>query len=143
MSNATLPVTAARVPLVKTQASLSACVWKHMRKYPTFWVGLIVLIVFGLIIVFADQPAPIDPLAQNITARLKGPNAVHIFGTDELGRDIYSRVVHGARISLPASFFVVIVSLVMGSLLGAVAGFVGGFIDEVIMRIADVTLAFP
>ncbi len=114
-----------------------------MRKYPTFWIGLVVLAFFGLVIIFADQIAPIDPLAQNIVARLKPPTAAHIFGTDELGRDIFSRVVHGARISLPASFFVVIVSSVMGSLLGAAAGFVGGFIDETIMRIADVTLAFP
>ena len=74
-------------------------------------------------IIFADQIAPVDPLAQNLAQRLKGPTELHIFGTDELGRDIFSRVVHGARISLPASFFVVAVSLVMGSLLGAAAGF--------------------
>jgi peptide/nickel transport system permease protein len=143
MSNATIPVTTERVPLVKVQSSRSARLGKHIRKYPTFWVGLLVLVFFGMVIVFADQIAPIDPLSQNISARLKPPTAAHLFGTDELGRDIFSRVVHGARISLPASFFVVIVSSVMGSLLGAMAGFVGGFIDEVIMRIADVTLAFP
>ncbi|MBI1278997.1 MAG: ABC transporter permease subunit [Anaerolineaceae bacterium] len=136
-------VTAAPVPTAKAKPSASTRLWKHIRKYPSFWIGLIVLIFFGLVIVFADQIAPTDPLAQNLAQRLKAPSEAHIFGTDELGRDIFSRVVHGARISLPASFFVVFVSLVMGSLLGAVAGFVGGFIDEAIMRIADVTLAFP
>ena len=122
---------------------VGARVWKHMRKYPSFWVGLIVLMMFLAVIVFANQIAPLDPLAQNISARLKPPSAAHSFGTDELGRDIFSRVVHGARISLPASFFVVLVSTAVGSLLGATAGFVGGFADEAIMRVADVTLAFP
>ena len=114
-----------------------------MCKYPSFWVGAVVLVLFLIVIVFADQIAPLDPLAQNISARLKPPSAAHSFGTDELGRDIFSRVVHGARISLPASFFVVLVSTAVGSLLGATAGFVGGFADEAIMRVADVTLAFP
>ncbi|MCC6894818.1 MAG: ABC transporter permease [Anaerolineae bacterium] len=118
-------------------------VLRHMRKYPSFWVGIAVLVFFGLVILFANQIAPFDPLAQDLAQRMKPPSAVHAFGTDELGRDIFSRVVYGARISLPASFFVVIVSLVIGSLLGAAAGFIGGFLDEAIMRIADVTLAFP
>src|SRR4051812_31390726 len=109
MSSAT--ITATPVPVAKVKKSASARLWKHMRKYPSFWVGLIVLVFFGLVIIFADQIAPIDPLAQNLAQRLKGPTEAHIFGTDELGRDIFSRVVHGARISLPASFFVVLVSL--------------------------------
>ena len=128
---------------VPSVPGVGARVWKHMRKYPSFWVGLIVLMMFLAVIVFANQIAPLDPLAQNISARLKPPSAAHSFGTDELGRDIFSRVVHGARISLPASFFVVLVSTAVGSLLGATAGFVGGFADEAIMRVADVTLAFP
>lgn len=127
----------------KPITSLRSRIWKHMRKYPSLWVGVLVLFCFVLVILFADQIATIDPLAQNLAQRLKPPTAAHSFGTDELGRDIFSRVIHGARISLPASFFVVIVSLAIGSLLGALAGFVGGFLDETIMRLADVTLAFP
>jgi peptide/nickel transport system permease protein len=127
----------------KPITSLRSRIWKHMRKYPSLWVGVLVLFCFVLVILFADQIATIDPLAQNLAQRLKPPTAAHSFGTDELGRDIFSRVIHGARISLPASFFVVIVSLAVGSLLGALAGFVGGFLDETIMRLADVTLAFP
>jgi peptide/nickel transport system permease protein len=82
-------------------------------------------------------------LVQDLTVRLKPPTAEHWFGTDELGRDIFSRVVHGARVSLPASFFVVIIGVAVGSFLGALAGFTGGLLDDVIMRVADVTLAFP
>jgi peptide/nickel transport system permease protein len=115
----------------------------HVRKYPTFWFGLAILLFFGLLIIFAEQIATADPLAQDLSVRLKPPSAEHPFGTDELGRDIYSRTVHGARVSLPASFFVVVVSVVVGSLLGALAGFLGGVVEEVVMRVADVTLAFP
>ncbi len=116
---------------------------EHVRKYPAFWVGLAILLFFGLLIIFAEQIAVADPLAQDLSVRLKPPSAEHPFGTDELGRDIYSRTVHGARVSLPASFFVVVVSVVVGSLLGALAGFLGGVVEEVVMRVADVTLAFP
>lgn len=115
----------------------------HIRKYPSLWIGLFVLVVWFLIIIFASQIAPTDPLAQNLSERLAPPSSAHWFGTDELGRDIFSRVIHGARISLPAAFFVVLVSVTIGSLLGAAAGFTGGRLDDLIMRAADVTLAFP
>jgi peptide/nickel transport system permease protein len=131
------------ISTVKVQPSLSSRVIKHARKYPSMWVGMTVLILFALVIVFASQIAQQDPLKQDLTVRLKPPTAEHWFGTDELGRDIFSRVVHGARVSLPASFVVVIIGVSIGSFLGALAGFTGGFLDDAIMRIADVTLAFP
>ena len=143
MSEMTVPVTSMQPTNAQVRRTRVQQVFRHMRKYPSFWVGVFVLVFFGLVIVFANQIAPFDPLAQDLAQRMKPPSALHAFGTDELGRDIFSRVVYGARISLPASFFVVIVSLVIGSLLGAAAGFIGGFLDEAIMRIADVTLAFP
>ena len=133
---------AEHVPTVK-EAPFFQRMRAHMRKYPSAWIGLFILALWGLTIIFADQIATYDPLAQDLSMRLSPPSSEHWFGTDELGRDIYSRVVYGARISVPASFFVVIVSVVIGSVLGAVAGFVGGRLDDVIMRIADVTLAFP
>ncbi|MCA0455215.1 MAG: ABC transporter permease [Chloroflexi bacterium] len=143
MSELTVPITSMQPTNAQVRRTRVQQVLRHMRKYPSFWVGIAVLVFFGLVILFANQIAPFDPLAQDLAQRMKPPSAVHAFGTDELGRDIFSRVVYGARISLPASFFVVIVSLVIGSLLGAAAGFIGGFLDEAIMRIADVTLAFP
>lgn len=131
------------VPVRKLKPALSTRIFKHARKYPSMWVGMAVLVIFLLIIVFADQIAQQDPLKQDLTLRLKPPSAEHWFGTDELGRDIFSRVVHGAQVSLPASFVVVIVGVAIGSFLGALAGFAGNFLDDAIMRIADVTLAFP
>lgn len=115
----------------------------HMRKYPSLWVGLAVLVFWSAVVIFAPLIAPYDPLEQNMPARLSPPSVDNLFGTDELGRDIFSRVVYGAQISLPISLAVVIISLLVGSLLGAVAGFFGGSVDEIIMRVADVTLSFP
>lgn len=131
------------LPVARLKPGLVSRAWKHARKYPSMWVGIIVLLLFLLVIVFADQIAAQDPLAQDLAFRLKPPTAEHWFGTDELGRDIFSRVIHGARVSLPASFFVVIIGVAVGSFLGALAGFTGGLLDDVIMRVADVTLAFP
>lgn len=131
------------VPMRKIKPSLAARLLKHARKYPSMWVGLTVLFIFLLIILFANQIAQQDPLKQDLTLRLKPPSAAHWFGTDELGRDIFSRVIHGAQVSLPASFVVVIIGVAIGSFLGALAGFTGGFLDDAIMRVADVTLAFP
>ncbi len=129
--------------VVQVAASPGKLLVAHIRKYPSLWIGLAVLVVWLLIIIFASQIAPTDPLAQNLSERLAPPSSAHWFGTDELGRDIFSRVIHGARISLPAAFFVVLVSVTIGSLLGAAAGFTGGRLDDLIMRAADVTLAFP
>lgn len=116
---------------------------RHMRRYPSLWMGAAMLSLFGLLIAFAPIVAQHPPNQQNLAMRLKAPSAEHLFGTDELGRDIFSRVLHGGRISLPAALIVVAVSLTIGGLLGAFAGFFGGLIDDVIMRVADVTLAFP
>lgn len=114
-----------------------------MRRYPSLWLGCAVLLMFAILIVFAPIIATHPPNKQDLVSRLKPPSAQHYFGTDELGRDIYSRVIYGAQVSLPASLVVVAISLVSGGMLGAIGGFFGGVIDEAIMRTADVTLAFP
>lgn len=124
-------------------AGISVAVFGHARKYPSLWVGALILAFFLLLMLFAAQIAPYDPLAQDMPNRLAPPSAEHPFGTDELGRDNFSRVVYGAQLSLPMSLAVVVVAMLIGSLLGAAAGFFGGMIDDTIMRLADVTLAFP
>jgi peptide/nickel transport system permease protein len=86
--------------------------------------------------------APHDPFAQQAD-RLQSPSAAHLFGTDNLGRDILSRVLYGARFSLPSSVILVILSGLIGSTLGGIAGYYGGMFDEVIMRLVDVVYAFP
>lgn len=104
--------------------------------------GLITLLWLGVALA-APLLAPYDPLAQDLAARLQAPSPQHPLGTDELGRDILSRVVHGARISLPLGFLVAVLAGGLGVALGAVAGYAGGGVDDLIMRVSDAVLAFP
>jgi peptide/nickel transport system permease protein len=91
----------------------------------------------------AGKLAPYNPLAQNVLGRFQSPNAQHLFGTDQLGRDVLSRVMYGGRISLPASLLVITSATLFGTLVGAIAGYVGGLWDELLMRITEVFMAFP
>lgn len=93
--------------------------------------------------VLAPSLAPYRPLAQSITARLEPPSAAHWLGTDPLGRDILSRVLYGARLSIPVGMIAVALAVVLGTLIGGTAGFLGGAADEAIMRGTDLMLAFP
>src|SRR6476469_2641455 len=105
--------------------------------------GLVVLAIWLLIAAFAPLVAPFDPNKQDIAHRLQGPKLTHRFGTDDLGRDIFSRVLYGARISVPAGILTIVATAAIGIILGAFAGYVGGALESVIMRAADVVLAFP
>jgi peptide/nickel transport system permease protein len=87
--------------------------------------------------------APYGPLAQKVTDRLKPPTVVHLFGTDQLGRDILSRVIFGARISIPVGVVVVLVALAVGGSIGAAAGYGPGWLDTVLMRLTEMVMAFP
>ncbi|MCS6847934.1 MAG: ABC transporter permease [Anaerolineae bacterium] len=106
-------------------------------------IGSAIVLFWLLIALLAPLIAPYSPTAQRVTNRLKPPSAQHVFGTDELGRDIFSRVLYGARVSLPVALAVVAMTGTVGVLLGAVAGYAGGLLDEIIMRVADAVLAFP
>jgi len=107
-------------------------------------VGLIVISLFVLMAVFAPLLAPYDPIKdQNLGDRFAGPSASHPFGQDELGRDILSRIIFGARISLTAGLAAVVFATVFGTLVGVVSGYAGGLIDSILMRLMDVILAFP
>ncbi len=106
-------------------------------------VGVTIVALLLLVALFGPLLVPHDPVAQDFRALLAAPSAGHWFGTDELGRDVFSRVVAGARISLLLGVSVILISSVLGTVLGLVAGFVGGMVDAVIMRFADLFLAFP
>jgi peptide/nickel transport system permease protein len=105
--------------------------------------GTAVMAVFVLMAVFAPVVAPYDPLDQNLPQKFDGPSLAHPFGQDELGRDILSRVIYGARISLTAGLAAVAIATAAGTLIGLVAGFFGRWPDSVLMRLMDVILAFP
>lgn len=105
--------------------------------------GAAVILIWAVAAIAAPLIAPYDALAQSVEDRLSPPSAQHPFGTDELGRDVFSRVVYGARISLPVGLVVILFSMLMGALVGALAGYIGGVFDLLVMRLADITLAFP
>jgi len=106
-------------------------------------LGALVVVVAVVAAIVGPVLAPFDPSAQELALRLEGPSLVHWFGLDELGRDIFARVLSGARISLMVGIVVVSVSATIGTLLGAIAGYFGGRVDEAISRIIDILLAFP
>ena len=114
------------------------------KKYKQFSVFLILALLIILAAVFAPiVSGGVDPLKGSLADAMLPPCKEHIFGTDKMGRDIYARVIYGARASLTSTFGVVALIFLVGSTLGIVAGYFGGWIDAVIMRIADMMISFP
>lgn len=116
---------------------------QELGRSPALLIGFLLIGLWVLAALLAPMIAPYSPIEQRLAERLSPPNPTHLFGTDELGRDVFSRVLYGARISLPLGFGVVVLTALLGTTLGAVAGFVGGLVDELIMRLCDAVLAFP
>ena len=118
--------------------------WRRFRKNKTAMLGLAILTVIIFIAVFADLIVPYAKCIDQVGAdRLQTPNAAHWFGTDELGRDLFARVVHGSRYSLFVGVVTSLIALVIGAVLGASAAYFGGMIDNIIMRIIDVFMCVP
>lgn len=116
---------------------------RHLRRNPIAVAGVAILGVLLLLALLADVVAPHDPTFQTLTSRNAPPSAAHLMGLDALGRDVLSRIIYGARISLFIGFFTVGSAVVIGTLVGAAAGYVGGWVDNGLMRLMDVMLAFP
>jgi peptide/nickel transport system permease protein len=107
-------------------------------------IGVIIVITFLFLSLFGAAIAPQDPYKQDITnSKLLGPSTAHILGTDELGRDVFSRILAGTRFSLQVAVVVLGFAVVFGTIVGAISGFFGGLVDEILMRITDMFLAFP
>ena len=115
----------------------------RLRKHPEVILGAVVVALWLLLALLAPFIAPFDPLEQHIKDRLQAPNSTYLLGSDELGRDIFSRVLYGGRITIPAGLAVVLIDGVVGWLIGAVAGFLGGVWDEILMRLTELFMAFP
>ena len=110
---------------------------------PAFITGCIIVLTAIVFAFFPEQIAPYDPNKINILARTQAPSAEHLFGTDNYGRDIFSRVVWGTRIDISIGFFGVIVPLIVGGLIGLLAAWYGGVLDSLLMRFTEVMMAFP
>lgn len=116
---------------------------KHLIRNFAFTSGLLLTVTLIVIAIAAPLLAPADPYEQDTARRLEAPSEQHPLGLDDLGRDVLSRILYGARVSLRVGFSVVILASVVGVTLGAIAGYFGGTIDVLVMRLCDILLAFP
>ncbi|HKF08259.1 MAG TPA: ABC transporter permease [Xanthobacteraceae bacterium] len=117
--------------------------WRVVAQNELAWIGLILLALVVAAAVLAPWLAPRDPLEQDIVARLQPPSAEYWLGTDSYGRDVLSRLLYGARISLFVGFVSILTAMLIGTSVGIVAGYVGGLFDQIVMGVLDVLLAFP
>lgn len=118
----------------------SLYLWK---RSPLSMMGLAIVAALIVVAILAPYIAPYNPIEQDLSMRLSPPSSDHIFGMDTLGRDIFSRVVYGCRITLEIAFVITLIGGSAGSLVGVIAGYSGGKVDEILMRVTDMFLAFP
>lgn len=116
---------------------------KMFKSNYLFTFGVIICLFWIIMAIIAPFVAPYDPVVQDLTLRLKAPSAAHIFGTDNFGRDIFSRVIYDGRYSLLAGCLTVVIAGCIGTIYGAIAGYVGGAVDNVMMRLSEMILSFP
>jgi peptide/nickel transport system permease protein len=140
---AEFPTNETRKPTITAEtSSMAAAVWKRFRKHPGAIGGSIVLTLLILFIVFAPL-SPYDPELSTMTERYQPPSLRHPMGTDALGRDLFTRVLYGGRISLTVGLLVVFISIAIGVPVGAIAGYYGGRLESILMRITDTFLSLP
>ena len=114
-----------------------------VRKSPLTIAGLSIVLALVFVAIFTPYLAPYDPVTMDLDNRLASPSIHHVLGTDEFGRDIFSRIIYGTGVALKIMIIVLLIDLPLGVLLGIVAGYFGGWLDEIIMRISDIFMAFP
>ena len=125
------------------EGSLAGDAWRQLRRRPLFWICVAIILLLLLASAFPQLFTSIDPQASDQRNNLQGPSSEHWFGTDLQGRDQWSRVVHGARVSIIIAFLVTFTAAIIAMLLGSVAGYYGGWIDTLISRVTDVWFAIP
>jgi peptide/nickel transport system permease protein len=118
-------------------------IWRRLKRNRAAIVGGIIILLFVATAILAPWLSPYHPNEGDLTKRLKAPDREHLLGTDPLGRDLLSRVIYGARISLQIQLVAVVIAMVVGIILGMVGGYYGGTFDHLIMRLMDILLAFP
>ena len=118
-------------------------IWIRMKRNKLAMMGLFIIILLVIVAIFADVIAPYGYADQNLANQYQKPSMEHLFGTDELGRDIFSRVVYGSRVSLRVGFISVSISMIIGVAFGAITGYYGGKVDNVLMRLIDIVQALP
>ncbi len=117
--------------------------WRYFKKNKLAVGGLVVIAGIVITFLFASLIAPHDPGKTDVSLKLQPPSSQHVLGTDQLGRDVFSRMLYGSRISLSVGFVAVAISILIGVLVGALAGYYGGWVDSLLMRFVDIMICFP
>lgn len=123
--------------------SETARLWRTFRKNRTAFAGAVITLIVVLVAIFAPLIAPYDPLDQDVYHRLLSPQRGHLLGTDNFGRDSFSRIIYGARVSLIVGVCSVLIGMVVGTSLGIIAAMKGGKVENLVMRVVDVLMSFP
>lgn len=118
-------------------------IWYKLKQNKMTWVGLVILGLIVLLSLAAPLISPFDPNKIDLVNKFQPPSSEHWFGTDEVGRDIFTRILFGARLSLGVGILIIIIVAVIGIVIGTISGYIGGIVDTVIMRFVDMILAFP
>lgn len=130
-------------PMASARPTRARQVWIHLLRRPNARIGLVIVLAVVALAALAPYLTPHDPIRQNMRARFLPPSMEHPFGTDEFGRDLFTRVAYGARISLQVGTVVVAISVLGGALLGLLAGFLRGWVDAILQQLMEIWIAFP
>jgi peptide/nickel transport system permease protein len=123
--------------------SFKADFTRFLKRSPLAVIGIVIVAIMILIALTSQWIAPYDPIGVDLNSKLLAPSAQHWLGTDDMGRDVFSRVLAGARVSLLSAFIIIAISIVVGTVIGVIAGYAGGWVDDILMRLTDIFLAFP
>lgn len=126
-----------------SQMKWHAVWWYTLKKNRMTLAGFIIMVLIVLLAVLAPLLTPYDPTEVNVADKFRPPSLQHWFGTDEVGRDLFTRILYGGRLSLGVSIVVIMIAGAMGMIIGSVSGYIGGIVDQILMRIMDMMLAFP
>jgi peptide/nickel transport system permease protein len=134
----------ANAPALPQDATVRRPKRASIRRFatPRVVIPALVVALWLVVVMFAPLIAPYGPTEQT-SGRLEAPSLAHLFGTDALGRDVFSRVLYGAQLSIPVAALTIVLAVIVGGLIGAIAGYFGGWLDSILMRVGDITLAFP
>jgi peptide/nickel transport system permease protein len=127
----------------REEQTMAQMVWRSFRRHKPAMLGLTVMVLFALAAILAPYLSPYDPEKTQLTKMLQPPSAEHIMGTDELGRDLLTRILYGGRVSLSIGVMAMGLAVFVGAAVGALAGYYGGWVDNILMRFTDMMLAFP
>ncbi|MDW5315348.1 ABC transporter permease [Rhizobium sp. PL01] len=137
-----VPITAAPIE-IEPPVSLWRDAWHRLRRNKLAVFGLVIVVILAFAAVFGPYLTPYDFLSQDLNSRNMAPSLSHLFGTDDLGRDVFSRVVYGTRTAFLVAIVVTFIAVLIGVTLGALAGFFGGWLDRIVMWLTDMTMSIP